>query len=63
VADFSSRDRRYAEAARVRRLARRDLNAAAREALRCKLAHVLARGVPLLSPAVRCWNDLVGEAR
>jgi predicted HD superfamily hydrolase involved in NAD metabolism len=60
VADFSSPDRRYAEARRVRRLARRDLDAAVREAARCKIQFVLEAARPVHPATVAMWNALCG---
>jgi predicted HD superfamily hydrolase involved in NAD metabolism len=57
VADFSSTDRTYAAARRVRRLARRDLTAAYRDVLREKFLHVLRVGEPLHPGAVARWNE------
>ena len=56
VADFSSTDRPYAAAAKVRRLARRSLDGAFREAIRLKLGHVLAAGGAVHPQTVRMWN-------
>lgn len=58
VADFSSPDRRYAEARRVRRLARTDLDEALRASLRAKLLHLLERGRFLMHTSVDLWNAL-----
>jgi predicted HD superfamily hydrolase involved in NAD metabolism len=58
VADFSSPDRRYAAAAEVRRLARRDLDAALRAAVRHKMDHVLRTGRALHPQTVSLWNGL-----
>lgn len=58
VADFSSSDRRYADARRVRRLALTDLDGALREALRAKLLHLLERGRILMHTSVDLWNVL-----
>ncbi len=59
VADFSSPDRRYPEAARVRRLAENHLDRALREALRAKMLHTLERGRVLMHTSVGLWNRLV----
>jgi predicted HD superfamily hydrolase involved in NAD metabolism len=56
VADFSSPDRPYAAARRVRALARRGLDAAFRETLRWKLTFVLHAGASLHPTAVGLWN-------
>jgi predicted HD superfamily hydrolase involved in NAD metabolism len=61
VADFSSPDRRYPAAARVRRIARRSLDGAFRESLRMKLTYVLRSGRGLHPQTVRLWNRGVGE--
>ena len=58
VADFSSPDRRYPEARRVRRIAQTDLDGALREALRAKLLHLLERGRILMQTSVGLWNVL-----
>ena len=56
VADFSAPQRDFAAAARVRRLARRDLDAAFREVVRLKLFYVLKSGGALHPQTVRLWN-------
>jgi predicted HD superfamily hydrolase involved in NAD metabolism len=56
VADFSSSDRRYAEAARVRRLARRDLTAALRAAVSYKIMDIVGRSAFLHPSTVGLWN-------
>lgn len=58
VADFSSPDRRYLDARRVRRLARTDLDGALRAALRAKLLHLLERGRILMQTSVDLWNTM-----
>lgn len=63
VADFSSPDRRYPEAARVRRWAVADLDRALREALRVKLLHALERGRMLMHTSVGLWNQLSSGSR
>lgn len=63
VADFSAPQRGFAAAARVRRLARRDIDAAFREALRLKLLHVLRAGDALHPQTVALWNASFGAAR
>jgi nicotinate-nucleotide adenylyltransferase len=63
VADFSSPDRRYPEAARVRRWAVKDLDRALREALRAKLLHTLERGRIVMHTSVGLWNQLLSESR
>lgn len=57
VADFSAPQRSYAAAARVRKIARQDLDAALREAARCKLLDVLKRGKDLHPMTVKLWNQ------
>lgn len=61
VADFSSRDRRYVEAHRVRRLARRDLEAALRATVLYKIQDVVGRSAFLHPTTVALWNALVKE--
>jgi nicotinate-nucleotide adenylyltransferase len=56
VADFSSPDRRYAEAAHVRRLARRDLDAALRATVSAKIQDVVGRSAFLHPLTVSLWN-------
>ncbi len=56
VADFSSPDRRYAEALRVRRLARRDLDAALRLTVAYKIEDVVQRSGFLHPTTVALWN-------
>lgn len=56
VADFSSPDRDYPDAARVRRIARRDLGLAFRECLRRKILYVLEEGGAVHPLAVALWN-------
>jgi predicted HD superfamily hydrolase involved in NAD metabolism len=58
VADFSSPDRRYAEAARVRRLARKNLDAALRLTVSYKIADVAQRSGFLHPTTVALWNAL-----
>lgn len=58
VADFSSPDRRYAEAARVRRLARRDLDAALRAAVGYKIQDVIRRVSFLHPTTIALWNTV-----
>lgn len=58
VADFSSADRRYPEARRVRRLALRDLDGALRETLKVKMIDVLCSGGAVPPPTLRLWNSL-----
>jgi predicted HD superfamily hydrolase involved in NAD metabolism len=58
VADFSSPDRRYTEAAAVRRSARRDLNAAFRDVLRFKIKYSVEDGFPLHPVTVKLWNEV-----
>lgn len=58
VADFSSPDRRYPEAGRVRRLARRDLNGALRAVVSYKIQDVLQRSAALHPTTVALWNAL-----
>jgi predicted HD superfamily hydrolase involved in NAD metabolism len=56
VADFSAPQRKYAAAARVRKIARKDLDAALKESVRCKLLDVLERGKDLHPMTVRLYN-------
>jgi len=56
VADFSSTDRRYADAKEVRRLARKDLDRAFADALRRKLRWASREGKALHPTTVRLWN-------
>lgn len=57
VADFAAPERGFAAGARVRRLARKDLDRAFREAARLKLLHVLQTGGALHPQTVRLWNN------
>ncbi|MBL8024088.1 MAG: bis(5'-nucleosyl)-tetraphosphatase (symmetrical) YqeK [Elusimicrobia bacterium] len=59
VADFSSKDRRYVAAGRVRRLAYRDLEAALRLAVAFKLQFLLQRGGFVHPLTVSMWNGLL----
>jgi predicted HD superfamily hydrolase involved in NAD metabolism len=59
VADFSAPQRASSSAARVRALARRDLEAAFRECLRMKIRHVLETGRSLHPQTVSMWNEAV----
>ncbi len=59
VADLAAGDRPFPEAARVRRLASRDLDAAMKAAVACKLAWAARQGKPLHPVSVRLWNELV----
>jgi predicted HD superfamily hydrolase involved in NAD metabolism len=56
VADFSAPGRSYPEASVVRRLARRDLDAAFREVIRWKLQYVLKAGGAIHPLTVKLWN-------
>lgn len=56
VADFSSHDRRYVEAARVRRLASRDLEEALRATISYKILDVVGRSAFLHPTTVALWN-------
>lgn len=56
IADFSAPQRGFAAAARVRRLARKDLRAAFRETVRLKLFYVLKSGEALHPQTVSLWN-------
>jgi HD superfamily phosphohydrolase YqeK len=58
VADFSSPDRRYPEAVRVRRMARRDLEGALRAAAGFKIQWVVRRGAFLHPATTAMWNLL-----
>ncbi len=57
IADFAAPDRGFAAGARVRRLARKDLDRAFREAVRLKLVYVLQTGGALHPQTVRLWNN------
>lgn len=61
VADFSSSDRRYAEAAHVRRLARRNLNAALRATVSYKISDIVHRSSFLHLTTIALWNTLCQE--
>jgi predicted HD superfamily hydrolase involved in NAD metabolism len=63
VADFSSSDRRYAEAVAVRRAARRDLDRAVRLVAAAKIAEVVRRGRYLHPSMVKLWNAMAGEGK
>jgi predicted HD superfamily hydrolase involved in NAD metabolism len=56
VADFSAPQRRYPEAAAIRRVARRSLDDAFRETVRWKLTHALHAGAAVHPQTVRTWN-------
>ena len=56
AADACSADRKFPEAARIRRAALKDLNAGFREAMRVKLAFVLKEGAWLHPAAPAAWN-------
>lgn len=56
VADFSAPQRDFSAASRVRRIARKDLDAAFREVLRLKLFYVLQSGEALHPQTVKLWN-------
>lgn len=56
VADFSSPDRRYTDAVRVRRLARRNLDAALRAVVAHKIQEVVGRSAFLHPVTVSLWN-------
>jgi predicted HD superfamily hydrolase involved in NAD metabolism len=59
VADFSAPQRGFAAAARLRRLARKDLDAAFRETVRLKILYVVHGGGALHPQTVRLWNKQV----
>ena len=61
IADISSADRDFAGAGDIRRLAFENLNSAALETARCKLAHVLRAGKWLHPGGVETWNSLAAE--
>ena len=61
VADLAAPDRAFRDAARIRRIARRDLRAGLREALAVKLAHQLRKSKAIHPTPVRVWNALVGR--
>ncbi|MBK8574251.1 MAG: bis(5'-nucleosyl)-tetraphosphatase (symmetrical) YqeK [Elusimicrobia bacterium] len=61
VADFSSPDRRYAQAVRVRRWARRDLDEALRLTVSYKIGDVVQRSGFLHPTTVALWNALCKE--
>ena len=56
AADACSADRSFPEAARIRRAARRDLDAGFRKAMRVKLDYVLREGAWLHPGAPAAWN-------
>jgi nicotinate-nucleotide adenylyltransferase len=58
VADYSSPDRWYREAAKIRPVARKDLRAAVRETVRCKIMDVLANHGMVHPQTVHLWNVL-----
>lgn len=58
VADLAAGDRVFPDAARVRRLASRDLAAAMKAAVACKLAWAVRQGKSLHPVSVKLWNDL-----
>lgn len=58
VADFSSSDRRYAEAGRVRRLARKNLNAALRATVSYKILDVVQHAAFLHPTTLALWNSV-----
>jgi nicotinate-nucleotide adenylyltransferase len=58
VADAASEDRSHPNAARLRRLAFQDLNAAFRAGLSTKLRYALKRGLWLHPLSIASWNDL-----
>jgi len=59
VADVASEDRNFPEAGAIRKLAYEDLDAALREAVRVKLAYVLASGGWLHPAGVQLWNEIL----
>lgn len=63
VADFSSPDRRYPAAARVRRMARHDLDGALRAAVSYKIQWVLHGGGFVHPTTVSMWNALTKRSR
>jgi predicted HD superfamily hydrolase involved in NAD metabolism len=56
IADFAAPERNFRAAARVRRLALQDLEAAFRETVRLKMGHVVASGQVLHPQTVDLWN-------
>jgi predicted HD superfamily hydrolase involved in NAD metabolism len=63
VADFSSPDRRYTAAARVRRLARHDLDGALRAAVSYKIQWVIQSNGFVHPTTVAMWNSLTKRSR
>jgi predicted HD superfamily hydrolase involved in NAD metabolism len=63
VADLASPDRAFRDAARIRRIARKDLRAALREALAVKLGHQLRKSQKIHPTPVRVWNALLEKKR
>lgn len=61
VADFSSSDRRYAEAGHVHRLARKNLDAALRATVSSKIQDVVGRSAFLHPLTVALWNTVCRE--
>jgi predicted HD superfamily hydrolase involved in NAD metabolism len=61
VADFCAEGRTHPEAAVARRLARRDLTAAARYVIACKLAWVRAQGGVHHPAGLAAWRDLAAR--
>lgn len=61
VADFSSPDRKFPDAKRVRQLAHQDLNAAFLESLRLKMLHLIQSGSLLHPDAAEIWNHFAGR--
>lgn len=59
VADFSAPVRGFAAAARVRRLARKNLDAALKETVRLKISYVLRSGGALHPQTTALWNGLL----
>ncbi|MBI4395554.1 MAG: bis(5'-nucleosyl)-tetraphosphatase (symmetrical) YqeK [Elusimicrobia bacterium] len=59
VADFSALQRGFGPAKRIRRIARRDLEGAFREAVQRKILYILQAGSALHPQTVSLWNRLV----
>ena len=63
VADFSAYGRRYAQAKQVRKLAKRDLEAALTHALELKMLWQLKKRKAIHPMPVKAWNQLVAVKR
>lgn len=60
VADVAADDRAFADAARVKNAAFRNLDQGVRSAMRLKLAYVVKMGKPLHPDVVKTWNAVFG---